>query len=187
MLTRIVHQSPDLVTFFENLELPLTEPQKQHLINLADGILVTEGKRTLANIQRQFVEAPDPSNMADFLRISPWSMPMTRRQVQRFMVQRAIEIAKAKGDPRLIFIAVDDSIAEKDKQTHRLEAVAWHFDHLKGTTRRPLYKNGMAFLVVHVLIGSVHLVFGVSIYLREKTVRRLNRGRSRDKRLHFRS
>jgi hypothetical protein len=71
MLTHIVHQSPDLVNFFESLGLPLTEPQKRHLINLADGILVTEGKKTLANIQCQFVEAPDPSNMADFLRISP--------------------------------------------------------------------------------------------------------------------
>ncbi len=49
MLTRIVHPSPALVTFCEMLGLPLTEPQKQHLINLADGILVTEGKKTLAN------------------------------------------------------------------------------------------------------------------------------------------
>lgn len=53
MLTRIVHQSPDVLTFFEGLGLPLTEPQKRHLINLADGILVTEGKKTLANIQRR--------------------------------------------------------------------------------------------------------------------------------------
>ena len=53
MLTRIIHQSPQLVTFFENPKLPLIEPQKRHLINLADGIPVTEGRKTLANIQRQ--------------------------------------------------------------------------------------------------------------------------------------
>jgi hypothetical protein len=70
-----------------NLELSLTEPQKRHFINLTDGILVTEGKKTLANIQRQFVEAPDPSNMADFLRISPWDTEMVRRRMQRFMVK----------------------------------------------------------------------------------------------------
>jgi hypothetical protein len=98
--------------------------KKRHLINLADGILVTEGKKTLANIQRQFVEAPDPSNMADFLRISPWPTEEVRRRLQRFMVKRALEIAEAKGDPRIILVAVDDSIAEKDKQTSRLEAVA---------------------------------------------------------------
>jgi hypothetical protein len=125
--------------------------------------------------------------MADFLRLSPWDTEMVRRQMQRFMVKRAVEIAEARGDPKLILIAVDDSIAEKDKQTSRLEAVDWHFDHLEGTKKQPRYKKGMAFLVVHILIGRVHLVFDVPIYLREKTVRRLNRRRPPDKRLHFRS
>ena len=45
----------------------------------------------------------------------------------------------------------------------------------------------MTFLVVHVLIGRVHLVFDVPIYLREKTVRHLNRRRPPHKRPHFRS
>lgn len=60
MLTRIIHQLPELVTLFEKLGVYLTAPQKQHLINLADAILATEAKNTIANLQRQFVEAPDP-------------------------------------------------------------------------------------------------------------------------------
>ncbi len=187
MLTRIIHPSPKLVTFFEGLDLPLTEPQRRHLVNLSDAILVTEGKKTLANLQRQFVEAPDPSNMADFLRISPWSTGTVRYQLQRSMVQRAVAIAEAKGDLQLILIAVDDSIADKDKQTSCLESVDWHYNHLEGTRKRPHYQNGMAYVVVHVLIGSVHLVFDVPIYLRERTVRRLNRRRPPQRRLHFRS
>jgi len=187
MLTRIVHQSAQLVTFLNKLELPLTAPQKRHLTNLVDAILVTEGKKTIANLQRQLVEAPDPSNMADFLRISPWSSAKVRRKLQRFLVLRAVEIAKAKGDSRVILIAVDDSIAQKDEHTSHLEVVDWHYDHLKGKKGRPRYKKGMAFVVVHVLVGSVHLVFDAPIYLREKTVRRLNRKRAPEKRLHFRS
>lgn len=100
MLTRIVHQSPALVTFCESLELPLTEPQKRHLINLADGILVTEGKKTLANIQHQFIEAPDPSNIADFLRISPWPTEDVRQRLQRFMVKRPWKSPRPKVTPR---------------------------------------------------------------------------------------
>jgi len=187
MLTRIIHQSPKLVTFFEGLDLPLTEPQRRHLANLSDAILVAEGEKTLSNLQRQFVEAPDPSNMADFLRISPWPTETGRHQLQRFMVKRAVAIAEAKGDLKLILIAIDDSIADKDKQTSHLEAVDWHYDHLEGTKKRPRFKKGMAYVVVHVLIGSVHLVFDLPIYLRERTVRRLNRRRPREKRLHFRS
>ncbi|RMD59562.1 transposase, partial [Candidatus Parcubacteria bacterium] len=41
------------------------------MLNMADALLVCEDKKTLAALQRQFVEAPDASNMADFLRISP--------------------------------------------------------------------------------------------------------------------
>ena|GEM_PF-5186643 len=82
---------------------------------------------------------------------------------------------------------MDDSIVEKDKQTSRLEAVDWHYDHLEGRKGRPRYKKGMAFIVVHVLIGSVHLVFPIPICLREKTVRRLNRDRPKEKRLPFRT
>ncbi len=103
------------------------------------------------------------------------------------MLKRAVAIAEAKGDLKLILIAIDDSIADKDKQTSHLEAVDWHYDHLEGTKKRPRYKNGMAYVVVHLLIGSVHLVFDVPIYLRERTVRCLNRRRPREKRLHFRS
>jgi len=187
MLTRIVQQSPKLVTFFQEIGLSLTTPQRKHLVNFADAILVTEGKKTIANLQRQFVEAPDPSNMADFLRISPWPTEEARRKLQRFMIKRALEIAEAKGDPRIILVAVDDSLAEKDKQTSRLEAVDWHYDHLEGRRGKPRYKKGMAFIVVHVLIGSVHLVFDIPIYLREKTVRRLNRDRPQEKRLRFQS
>ncbi len=153
------------------LGLPLTEPQKRHLINLADGILVTEGKKTLANIQRQFVEAPDRFNIADFLRISPWPTEDVRRRLQRFIVQRAWKSPRPKVTPGSSWSPVDDSIAEKDKQTSHLEAVDWHYDHLEGKKGNPLYKKGMAFIVVHVLVGSVHLVFDISIYLREKTIR----------------
>jgi hypothetical protein len=42
------------------------------MLNLADALLVCEDEKTLAALHRQFIEAPDASNLADFLRISPW-------------------------------------------------------------------------------------------------------------------
>jgi len=51
MLTRIVQQSPKLVTFVQEMRLSLTAPQQKHLINFADAIPVTEGKKTIANLQ----------------------------------------------------------------------------------------------------------------------------------------
>jgi hypothetical protein len=71
MLTRIVHNSAKLCPFIDPLELNLSKPQRQHILKLADGLLVCEDEKTLAALQRQFLEAPAASNIADFLRISP--------------------------------------------------------------------------------------------------------------------
>jgi len=56
----------------EQLDLPLSAPQLRHVTNVADGLLVTDGRKTIAGIHRQFVDCPDPSNIADTFRIAPW-------------------------------------------------------------------------------------------------------------------
>ena len=54
----------------DSLHLPLSQPQRDHLLHLVDGSLVCEERKTLAALQRQFLDSTDPSNWADFLRIS---------------------------------------------------------------------------------------------------------------------
>jgi len=39
MLTRIVHNSPHLCAFLDQLHLDLSQPQRQHMLNLADALL----------------------------------------------------------------------------------------------------------------------------------------------------
>jgi len=73
MLTRILHNSADLCTFIDQLELSLSQPQLRHVINMTDALLVCDSDKTLAELQRQFVECVDASNMADTLRIAPWT------------------------------------------------------------------------------------------------------------------
>ena len=65
MLKRIVHPSAFLVTFVTLLHLNLSKPQRKHLLRTADAIIVCEGRKTLANLYRQWVEAPDASAVAD--------------------------------------------------------------------------------------------------------------------------
>ncbi len=54
MLTHIVHPSPRLCAFLDQLNLPLSQPQQRHLCNLADALLVCEGRKTLAALRREF-------------------------------------------------------------------------------------------------------------------------------------
>ena len=42
MLTRILHNSQELCTFVEGLNLRLNAPQRRHVLNVADGLLVSD-------------------------------------------------------------------------------------------------------------------------------------------------
>lgn len=182
MLTRILHPPEQLCTFVHSLGLRLSQPQLRHLIRLADALLVWEGPKTLTALQRQFVQAPDPSNWADFLRISPWSASEVRAAARARQVAWLIAEAERAGAPRVIYINLDDSLGEKDKDTRHIEPVSWFFDHTDNT-----YKNGFCYILCTMRVGNQVATVDVRLYLREKTVRRLNRYRPPERRLHFRS
>lgn len=187
MRTHILHNSEPLCNFIDLLDLNLSQPQQRHVINVADALLVCESRKTLAALQRQFVEAVDPSNMADFFRISPWVAEDLRRPLGTFMVGWAIQQAEATGAPKVIHVSLDDSIGAKHKNTHHIEAVDWHYDHIESTKNRPRYKNGLVYLVCTVAVGKVLVTFDLRLYLRARTVRRINRHRPRERRIPFSS
>lgn len=121
MLTHILHNSLALCAFLDQLPLELSKPQHQHILNLADALLTCEDTKTLAALQRQFITAPDVSNMADFLRISPWYAEMVRSSLRANQVAWALAQAEKTGAPKIIYVNIDDSLGEKDKHTCHLD------------------------------------------------------------------
>jgi hypothetical protein len=154
---------------------------------MADALLVCEDKKHLSKLQRQFVEAPDASNMADFLRISPWQADKVRAALRAYQVKWLITEAERIGVPKIIYLNIDDSLGEKDKDTRHIEPVDWHHDHRESTKTRPRYKNAICYVVCTIRAGKHVATLDVQLYLREKTVRRLNRKRAKENRLSFRS
>ena len=149
MLTRILHNSDQLFSFFNDLGLELMVPQRQHILNMADALLVCEDTKTLAALQRQFVQAPDASNMADFLRISPWQANDVRDALRQHQVARLLAEAQKTNAPQVIYINIVDSLGEKNKATRHIQVVDWHHDHSESTKSKPRYKNafwGMVFV-----------------------------------------
>ncbi len=185
MLTRILHNSPGLCTFIGQLELSLSQPQLWHVINMADALLVCDSDKTLAELQRQFVGCVDASNMADTLRIAPWTAAEVRRPVSQFMIRTVLARARAAGSLDAIYVSLDDSIARKHKHTRHIEPVDWHFDHVESTPHKPRHANGLAYLDCNVWIGGEAITFDVRMYLREKTVRRINRHHAPDEGIGF--
>ena len=161
--------------------------RSQHLLNLADALLVCEDEKTLAALQRQFIAAPDASNLADFLRISPWRAEDVRAAVRRNQVNWAIMRAESLGLPKVLYINIDDSLGEKDRETRHLEPVDWFHDHSESTKSKPIFKNAFCYLEANLRIGNMIFTVDLRLYLREKTVRRLNRQRKARQRIPFRS
>src|SRR6516165_6091927 len=187
MLTRIVQPAPALETFLASLHLDLSRPQAEHLLQLVDGLLVTDERKTLAALQRQFLDATDPSNWADFLRISPWSTAEARDQLRLHQVRGLLELAQARGLPKVLYVNLDDSLGKKDKQTTHLEPVDWFHDHNESTPTQHRYHKAFCYLECTLRAGDLTATVDLRLYLRDKTVRRLNRHRPPERRLHFRS
>ena len=62
MLKRIVTNSVELIKFVKGLGLKVSIPQRKHIINLVDGVIVSEERKTIANLNRQLVAAKDDSS-----------------------------------------------------------------------------------------------------------------------------
>jgi hypothetical protein len=186
MLKLIVHHSPILIQFLLSLKLNLSKPQFEHMVRMCDALITTELRhKTVAGLYRMIVDAPDPSNGCDYLRISPWQVDDTHEAVRQFTVAEIVAYAKESNDWTL-YVSVDDSLGEKDKATHALEAVDIHHDHTKSQGKKQVYTNGCSHVEVRLQVGGMAYVFDWRLYLREKRVRRLNRKRQGEKRLRFR-
>ena len=187
MLKLIVQHSPKLLSFLCSLQLRLTKPQWQHVVRLVDALIVSETRhKTIASLYRVIVDAPDPSNGADSLRISPWSADDLRAPLRHFIVQDLVAYAQATKEWTL-YVSLDDSLGEKDKGTRHLEAVAYHHDHTKSQSpKKPAYTNGTVHVEVRLQLGARSYAYDWRLYLREKTVRQLNRHRAPEQRVRFR-
>jgi len=136
-----------------------------------EGLLMCEATKTLSAINRLLLEPAHPSSIADFFTYSPWDNEDIRGQAQKVLLKWAIpEEDGYLFRPRII-ISIDDSLCSKPKESKHFEPVEWHFDAKEGRA----YGHGVSFITLHIECGSRSTPINWRIYLREKTVRRLNR------------
>jgi hypothetical protein len=127
------------------------------------------------------------SNVADTFRIAPWEATAICKPVAAGMVRTALAHLDTLSEPRFLLVNIDDSLAIKDPDTRHLEGVDWHYDHAASRRKRARCQNAMCSIIVTLVAGSHSFTFAVQPYLTKKTVRRLNRSRQKQHRLHFAS
>ena len=124
-------------------------------------------------------------------RISSASVPgpprTLRDALRRHQVAWLLELAQARDLPKVLYVNLDDSLGKKDKHTAHIEPVDWFHDHNESTPSRPRYHKAFCYLECTLRVGDLTATVDLRLYLRDKTVRRLNRHRSPEHRLRFRS
>jgi hypothetical protein len=142
----------------------------------------------LAALHRELLDPPsDQYALADCFRASPWSAEQIRKQLLVYLVHLAVRLARLLQLEKVIFVSCDDSLCAKDPGTRYLQAVDWHHDHNASSKKRPVYRNGSVYLLCRVQIGFIQFTINWRLYLRRKTVRRLNRQRCGSQRLRYAS
>jgi hypothetical protein len=187
MLKSIARLSPELQAFIQSLDLPLNHAQQRHATQIADALVTTEGKKTLSVLYRAITGDPCPKAGADTFRVAPWQADDLRVPLQKKLVKNALVRREVAHHKPVIFLSLDDGLTDKDKGSRRLQAVDWHFDHLKALPNQPAFAKGFVYVMLRLTIGEVSFTVDVQIYLRASTVRCLNREREPDNKLTFRS
>jgi len=188
MLKQIVTPAPQLVQFTDALNLSVSQPQLKHIQQVADGLVTVDGDKNLSNLYRHIVGNPCPKSAADTFRESPWTDHDIRIPLRKHLVKTAFQLAEASDNPpQQVFLSLDDSLTEKDRHSRRLESVDWHFDHARSQPKKPVHTKGTVYVMLRLQVGTISMTVDMQLYLREKTVRKLNRARRRGKRLSFRT
>lgn len=192
MLPTICFTSTTLRTFLDDLDLPLTKPQRRHLEEVSEGLLMTDGRKTLTAITRQLVEPRDIYAVADFFRQSPWTVDAVRRPLlEHLLANVRARVAALAPDRRIVVLSLDDSTCHKPRSSQHFEPVDWHGDYTEHTAgvgpRGQRYAYGLPVITCRLSVGGQAYTVSWRPYLRARTVRRLNRSRPRRRRLPFRN
>jgi hypothetical protein len=180
---KIVVPTKALTEFLVMLKLNFSQPQMRHLTNFIDALLACDGSKTIAKLNRLILDPTDQSAFTDFFTYSPWNIFYLREQMYRALVNWILQENKNPAFPVPVYISIDDSKSPKPKNSLHFEVTDWHFNTSEGKG----YYYGVSFITVHIACGNRSIPIALRLYLRKKTVRRINRYREKGKRVPFKS
>jgi SRSO17 transposase len=124
-----------IVKFVFALQLGLSKPQMNHVLTFMQGIILTDGRKTISQIRRSTHEQRHLSCMTRFLNESPWCPNRVTRRRLQFMMEKIKRIRSKQGDTRpLAFFIIDDTQSKKDRSAKRMDGLDDHYSHSDGKT-----------------------------------------------------
>ena len=139
MLKSIAEISPELHGFIEALQLPLSRPQKQHVAQVADALITTEGDKNPSALYRSIVGEPCPKSAVDTFREAPRTADVIRVPLRAHLVELIFKMAEEMGLQKHVFLSLDDSTTDKDKHSEGLQLVDWVIDLARSFRRKLVF------------------------------------------------
>jgi hypothetical protein len=128
-LTRIPEDNSSRYTIIDQLHLKVSAPQFRHTTNVADELLVPEARKTLAEIQREFVSYFGPSNLAGVFRIAPRTAD-THKPLITFLTQTASGSRGRSSQVNVVFSGSPwATCRSRIPNADRVRDVDWHYYH----------------------------------------------------------
>ena len=115
--------------------------------------------------------------LADTFRESPWTAHTNSFPLATVLSAHGVRFGVCVGCGARGLLEHRRQSDGQEPSTRHLEGVDWHHDHTASRPGHQVYKNGMVFLLLRLHVGPFSFTVDMRLYLREKTVRRLNRGR----------
>jgi SRSO17 transposase len=122
-----IPNNSEILNYINSLNLDFSKPQVNHLKNLVTGIINIESKRNISNLSKKVLGSKDRSCVTRFLNNSPWD----GNSLDNCRINNLLTLIKPKANEP-IFIAIDDTVITKSKDTKHIEALGYHFSHTEG-------------------------------------------------------
>jgi SRSO17 transposase len=154
----IVKHFEDLINYIYDLNLNFSKPQMKHLLNLISGLINLEGKKNIANLNRNFLNTTNRSNLSRFLTNSPWDEDELVDKRLKLSSNKLVENQLSSNEP--IFLSIDDTLISKSKKSKSIEGMTKLFSHVSGK-----YEWSHCQVALYAKSGNLSLPLNLKPYL----------------------
>jgi len=127
----IVKHSDDFSNYFSLLKNDLSIPQTKHALDLSSAIIASKGKKTISELNRNFLRDINRSNRTRFLIQSPWNENLLNEsRIKNSLTEISKQASLKPGSP--IFLSIDDTLVSKTCKRNKIEGLSKQFSHVTG-------------------------------------------------------
>ena len=124
----ILTRNSDFFKYFFTLNCNWSLPQRRHLSTFIDGVVNSDGKKTLSNICKNSLKSSDRSSFNRFFIYSPWDETYLNLQRKKNALN---EMAKV-GSKDPFFFSIDDTLSTKQTSSKKIKGMGFNYSHVSG-------------------------------------------------------